>query len=251
MGKLSVIVITYNEEKNIRECLESLTWADETIIVDSNSNDKTIELASFYTGKIYRLQNHTYAQKRNLGIEKASGEWILWVDADERISTELKEEILAVVNLPQQDYSPFLIKRKSFFINKFIKHCGWYPDYSLRLFKKSSRIMFDNARVHERPIYKGKTAKLRSEIIHYTDLTIEHYINKLNSYTTSSAEDLYEHGKKAGIFDIIFRPAFTFIKMYFLKMGLFDGYTGLVLCTLSSAHVLIKYSKLYFLNNKN
>lgn len=251
MSRLSVIIITYDEEKNIKECLESIKWADEIIIVDSNSNDKTIEQASAYTDKIYRTEKQSYAQKRNLGIDKATCEWILWVDADERISTELKEEILAVINQPPQDNLPYLIKRKSFFINKFIKHCGWYPDYSLRLFKKSSGIRFDNARVHERPIYKGKTAKLRSEIIHYTDLTIEHYINKLNSYTTSSAEDLYEKGKKSGILDIIFRPAFTIIKMYFLKLGLLDGYTGLVLCTLSSAHVLIKYSKLYFLNIKS
>jgi glycosyltransferase involved in cell wall biosynthesis len=250
MNTLSVIVITYNEENNIKECLKSLKWADEIIIVDSNSKDKTIELASAYTDKIYKTGSQSYAQKRNLGIDKATGEWILWVDADERISEELREEISAVISHTKQDYKPYLIKRKSFFINKFINHCGWYPDYSLRLFKKSTGIRFNIARVHERPIYKGNTAKLSSEIVHYTDLTIEHYINKLNSYTTASAVDSNEQGKKSGIFDIIFRPAFTFIKMYFFKLGLLDGYTGLVLCTLSSAHVFFKYSKLYYLNNK-
>ena len=159
----------------------------------------------------------------------------------------LKEEIQQVISNPDKETDVYKINRKSFFINKFIKHCGWYPDYGIRLFKKQAGIKFTDVRVHEKILYNGKSGKLKNEIIHYTDLTFEHYISKLNSYTTSSALDLHEKGKKSSLSDIIFRPVFTFIKMYFLKLGVLDGYMGLVLCTLSSAHVFVKYSKLYFL----
>jgi glycosyltransferase involved in cell wall biosynthesis len=250
MPKLSIIVITLNEELNIGECLESVKWADEIILVDSNSKDNTVEIAKSYTDKIYLTEDKSYASKRNLAIEKASGEWIMWLDADERITDNLKNEISEIINSPQTEFDAYLINRKSFFINKFINHAGWYPDYGLRLFKKSTGIKFNDARVHEKILFKGKRGRLNSEILHYTDLTFEHYVSKLNSYTTSSALDLHDSGKKSSYIDIIFRPFFTFIKMYFLKLGVFDGYTGLILCTLSSFHVFVKYSKLYLLTKK-
>jgi glycosyltransferase involved in cell wall biosynthesis len=247
MSTITSIVITYNEENNIKECLESLKWTDEIIVVDSNSTDRTVELAKKHTENIYTTDTLSFSKKRNLALEKASCDWIIWIDADERVSEELYIEIYDIINNPSEKYVAFLINRRSFFINKFIKHCGWYPDYTLRLFKRTAGIRFDDARVHEKILYNGKTGKLKNEIIHYTDKDFEHYIKKLNSYTTSSSLDLHESGKKANIADIIFRPVFTFIKMYFLKLGLLDGYTGLMVCTLSSIHVFMKYSKLYFL----
>lgn len=250
MQKLSVIVSTYNEEKNIEECLESVKWADEIIVIDSKSKDKTAEIAKKYTDKIFVTEIKSFSGKKNFGIDKASGEWIFWIDADERIPDALKDEILQTISGSGNEISVYEVNRKSFFINKFIKHCGWYPDYGIRLFKKDAGIKFTEVRVHEKIAYNGKLKKFRNEIIHYTDLTFEHYFLKLNSYTTSSALDLHEKGKKSSILDIFFRPVFTFIKMYFLKLGLLDGYTGLVLCTLSSAHVFVKYTKLYFLIQK-
>lgn len=247
MPGLSVIVSTYNEENNIEECLESVKWADEIIVVDSSSKDKTADLAKKFTDKIFITDTKSFSEKKNFGIDKSSGEWILWIDADERVPDLLKEEIQQVISNPDKETDVYKINRKSFFINKFIKHCGWYPDYGIRLFKKQAGIKFTDVRVHEKILYNGKSGKLKNEIIHYTDLTFEHYISKLNSYTTSSALDLHEKGKKSSLSDIIFRPVFTFIKMYFLKLGVLDGYMGLVLCTLSSAHVFVKYSKLYFL----
>lgn len=249
MPRLSIIVITLNEEANIKDCLESAKWADEIILVDSKSKDRTVEIAKAYTDKIYLTDDRSFASKRNLAIEKASGEWIMWLDADERIEDDLKNEIMRAIN-SQCQFEVYLIGRKSFFINKFINHCGWYPDYGSRLFKKSAGIKFNDARVHEKILFQGKKGKLQNEILHYTDLTFEHYVWKLNSYTTSSALDLHDSGKNASIIDIIFRPVFTFIKMYFLKLGVFDGYTGFILCTLSSFHVFVKYSKLYFLTKK-
>ncbi len=247
MPKISAIVITYNEELNIRECLESLKWTDEIIVIDSTSKDKTVEIAAEFTSNVITTGgNDTYGKKRNIGIEKTTGEWILWIDADERVTPELKTEIEQSITAGEAD--AYYINRKSFFISKFIKHCGWYPDYTLRLFKKSTGIKFDDAKVHEKISYSGKTSRLKNQLIHYTDRDFEHYLAKMNNYTTLSAEEMHRSSKKTSFFDIIFRPAFTFFKMYFLKLCILDGYMGLVLCTLSSIHVSFKYSKLYYLN---
>ncbi|MEO8512748.1 MAG: glycosyltransferase family 2 protein [Ignavibacteria bacterium] len=248
MVRINAVVITYNEAKNIKECLESLNWCDEIIVVDSGSSDNTCEIAREFTNNITISGFKPYGEKRNIGIERAQGEWIIWLDADERVSPELKNEIISVINSPVNETDAFMINRKSFFINKFITHSGWYPDYTLRLFKKSANIRFDSALVHEKAIYSGNTGKLKNDILHYTDRNFEHYIDKLNNYTSLSAEELSKKGNIAGFFDIIFRPAFTFFKMYFLKLGILDGYMGLVLCTLSSIHVMTKYSKLYLIN---
>ncbi len=247
MAKISAIVITYNEAGNIADCLSSLEWCDEIIVVDSKSTDDTVKISGEFTQKIQIVDNLPYGEKRNIGIDQTSGDWIVWLDADERITPELRDEVKGIINSSSSS-DAYRINRKSFFINKFIKHCGWYPDYTLRLFKKSTGIRFNDSLVHEKAVYNGTTGRLQNEILHYTDRDFEHYIYKLNKYTTLSAEELRAKGKKAGFFDIIFRPAFTFFKMYFLKLGILDGYMGLVLCTLSSIHVMTKYSKLYLVN---
>lgn len=249
--KITVIVITYNEEENIKECLDTVKWCDEIIVVDSQSKDRTVQLAQNYTDKIILTENITYSQKRNIGIENASGEWILWIDADERVTEDLKEEINRAITDSKMNNDAFLVNRKTYFINKFVKHCGWYPDHRIRLFKKLLNLRFNDSLVHEKINYKGASAKLKSSLLHYSDKTFEHYIKKMNKYTTLSSQELFSQNKDAGLIDIIFRPAFTFFKMYFLKLGLLDGYTGLVLCSLSSVHVFIKYSKLYFMYKKN
>ncbi len=251
MSGITAIVITYNEAANIAVCLESVKWCNEIIVVDSKSNDNTREIASKFTKKIITVENLTYGEKRNIGIENAIHEWIIWLDADERVSIELKKDLEKLIWQDKTAFDAYYINRKSFFINKFINHSGWYPDYTLRFFKKSTDIRFNSALVHEKAIYTGKTGKIKHNILHYTDKNYEHYINKLNKYTTLSSEELFSIGKKASFFDIIFRPAFTFFKMYFLKLGIMDGFTGLILCTLSSVHVMTKYSKLYLLNNIN
>jgi glycosyltransferase involved in cell wall biosynthesis len=246
MSSISAIVITYNEEQNIEECLSSLKFADEIIVIDSKSTDATCELAKKYTGKIFSIDNLSYGKKKNIGIENAASEWILWIDADERISVGLEAEIKNVTQ--KGKYNAYYINRKSFFINKFIKHCSWYPDYTLRLFKRDTGVKFDTAEVHEKILYKGKTGRLKKDILHYTDRNIEHYVDKLNNYTSLSAIELKKKKHSPGLIDIIFRPVFTFLKMYFLRLGILDGYTGLILCVLSSYHVIFKYIKYNSLN---
>jgi len=248
MAKISAIVITYNEAANITECLGSLKWCDEILVIDSASSDNTCELAREFTNNITITGNVPYGEKRNIGIDKAAFDWILWIDADERISPELKAEITNLISGQNAEFDAYLVNRKSFFINKFIKHSGWYPDFTLRLFKKSAGIKFNSLLVHEKAVYEGSTGRLKHDILHYTDRDFEHYVNKLNKYTSLSAQELKAKGRKASFFDIIFRPAFAFFKMYFLKLGVLDGYMGLVLSTLSAVHVITKYSKLYLVN---
>jgi glycosyltransferase involved in cell wall biosynthesis len=246
MSSISAIVITYNEELNIEECLVTLKFADEIIVVDSKSTDNTAALAKKYTENIIVVDNLPYGKKKNIGIENALSDWILWIDADERISDELKLEIIDITKTG--NLNAYYINRKSFFINKFIKHCGWYPDYTLRLFKRVTGIKFDTAQVHEKISFKGKTGKLNNEILHYTDRDIDHYVDKLNRYTSLSASELNKKNRSTRVLDIIFRPVFTFLKMYFFKLGILDGFTGLILCVLSSYHVVFKYIKFNSLN---
>jgi glycosyltransferase involved in cell wall biosynthesis len=246
MEKLSVVISTKNEETNIMDCLESVKWADEIILVDS-STDKTIEIASAYTNKIINSEDLIISVKKNIGIDKASNDWILSIDADERVTEDLQKEIIKAIN--NNKYNAYYINRKSFFIKKFINHCGWFPDYQIKLFRKSAGIKYNNALIHEKPVYNGEIIRIDAPIIHFTYRTIEEYFNKMNYYTTLQAKMLFDKGKNCSILDIILRPVLTFIKMYFLKLGILDGYTGLLLCKLSSISTYTKYSKLYFLRN--
>lgn len=245
MNKLSVIIITLNEEDNIRDCIDSVSFADEVIVVDSCSTDRTITIATEMNSKVISVNNKSYGEAKNIGFENAKSDWLMWLDADERITSDLQNEIIQTIN--NSEYNVYEINRKSYFLNKFIKHCGWFPDYKIRLFKKDTHLRFTSNKVHEKILFDGKTKKLLNPILHYTDNSIEHYLNKMNRYTTLSALDLKEQKKSVTILDIIFRPVFTFFKMYFLKLGILDGFTGLILCALSSIHVFIKYLKYYYL----
>jgi glycosyltransferase involved in cell wall biosynthesis len=261
MSAISAIVITLNEESNIGECLEALKWCEEIIVVDSNSSDKTVEIAKKFTEKIIKTDETRFGRKRNIGIEAASNDWILWVDADERVSPELREEIERILEKTENNplgppllrgnegLTGYLIKRQTFFLGKFIRHCGWYPDYSLRLFRRTRNVRFSDVRVHEKTLHEGKTLKLNNPIRHYTDLTLEHYLNKQNKYTTLAAMDLKEDNRITSRTGVIFRPILTFLKMYFIKLGFLDGFIGFILCVLSGYSTYAKYSKLYFLTN--
>jgi glycosyltransferase involved in cell wall biosynthesis len=243
---LSAIVIALNEEKNIQRCLESLAWTDEIILVDSGSTDRTKELASKYTNKIFDFEWNGFGRSKEYVKSKASGKWVLSIDCDEVISDKLKDEILTEIDSSEK-LDGYFIPRKSNFLGKWIKHSGWHPDYILRLFKKD-RGSFTPDKVHEKVIVNGLVGYLKNEILHYTDPDLEHYLAKLNQYTTVSASEMHQQGKRGNVFDITFRPAGTFFKMYFLKAGFLDGVEGFLLAFCSAFHVFFKYAKLWHLN---
>ena len=248
MTGLSVIIITLNEEKNIQDCLLSVAWADEIVVVDSQSTDRTVELAEKYTDKVYVTEWMGYSANKNYALEMTTNEWILWLDADERVTPELAREIQNLLS-SKISVDGFEVARRAFFLGKWIKHCGWYPGYVLRLFKKGNA-RFTDSKVHEGLELDGPRVRLNYDLLHFTDNNLEHYMWKFNRYTSFAADELSTKGRKSGIGAILFRPIATFVKMYLLKRGFLDGVEGLMLCLLSSGYVAMKYAKLWEANQK-
>ncbi len=246
MSKISVVIIAYNEEKNISRCLESVSWADEIVLVDSYSQDRTKQIASAFTDKIYDVDCEGFGRKKEYAREKAAFDWVLSLDADEVVPDRLQEEIK---NLVQKNgaLDGYYIPRLSNFLGKWIRHGGWYPDYVLRLFRKH-KARFDRSLVHEKLILDGKAGFLKNELLHYTDPDISHYLSKMDKYTTLGAKNLLNEGKTTTLFDLLFRPLSVFFKMYVFKFGFLDGWYGFLLTCFSSFHVLVKYAKLWHLN---
>ncbi|MBS4029019.1 MAG: glycosyltransferase family 2 protein [Ignavibacteriales bacterium] len=245
MKTLSVIVITYNEEHNIEECLRTISWANEIVVVDSHSTDATVVLANKFTDKVFLVEGKGYAAAKNFALEKTSGEWILWLDADERVTEELAKEIQAVLEQSSIVFNGFEIARRAYFLGKWIQHCGWYPGYVIRLFRKDSA-RFKELAVHEILEFSTpKVSRLRGNLLHFTDPNLFHYFQKFNKYTSLAAEELEKKNILFSLSDIIIRPLWMFFKMYFVKRGFMDGIQGFILCVCSSLYVFVKYAKLW------
>jgi glycosyltransferase involved in cell wall biosynthesis len=243
MSKLSAVVVTLNEEANIVDCLKSVAFADEIVLVDSHSSDSTLELAKRFTDKVYQASFEGYGKLKNYAVSRATGDWVLSIDADERVSPELAGEIKKAIQ-GMEGCCGYLIPRRTYFLGRWIMHGGWYPGYVLRLFRKDSGA-FNDVLVHECVVVKGRVGRMRGEILHYSDRDLKHYLRKLDHFTDLSAEVLYRNHRKVRMSDLILRPPFMFLKMYVLKCGFLDGMQGLVLSLLSSVHVLLKYVKLW------
>ena len=240
---LSVIVITRNEERNIVECLKNVSWANDIIIVDSQSTDQTVALAREYARTILVTEWKGYGAAKNLALEKAINSWVLWLDADERVTDGLAAEIRQIISSETGAVQGYEVGRRAFFLGKWIRHCGWYPGYVVRLFTNKNA-SFSTASVHEHIEIEGLRGRLRHDLLHYTDENIFHYFSKFNRYTSLAAEDLFHGGKISRMYDLSVRPAFMFVKMYIFRLGFLDGMHGFILCLLSSAYVFTKYAKL-------
>ena len=245
--KISVIIITHNEEDNIRRCLESVTFAEEIIVIDSFSRDKTLEIAAGFTRNIFKREWEGFSRQKNYGISRARNEWILSLDADEVLSVELKQEI---IDLNPKGYAGYYIKRKPYFMGKFIRHCGWYPDKQLRLFKKSEGQFDENKIVHESVLLKGKKRVLENQMLHFPYKNIGQYFEQFNKYTSLAAQQYMRDGRKFSKAKLILNPLATFFKMYFLRAGLLDGFAGFCICILSSWYNFVKYAKLWELTGR-
>jgi glycosyltransferase involved in cell wall biosynthesis len=239
--RLSAVIITHNEESNIEACLNGLEWADEIVVLDAMSTDRTCEIARRFTPNVFRKPWEGYVSARRDVLSKAQGEWILSIDADERVTPQLRTEIETVLEHP--GFDGYLIPRKAYFLGRWIRHCGWYPGLVMRLLKRHKARVTDRM-VHEGLRVDGTVGNLHNPILHYTYPTIRSYFARFNRYTSLAADDLHTRGKRATLADIIFRPPFQFLKMYVLKLGLLDGLEGLILCTFSSFYVFVKYVKL-------
>jgi len=242
MSRLSAVIITLNEEANLPRCLESVKWADEIVVVDSESTDRTIDIAREYRAVIHRPEWRGFGPAKREGVDKAAGEWILSIDADEEVTPELADEISEALN-SGSDISGYYVPRRTQFLGRWIYHCGWYPDPVLRLFRKADG-NFDDSPVHEQVVVKGKTGRLKRDLLHYSYPTLDSYFDKFNRYTGMAARKAFDQGRRAGVWDITVRPLACFVKHYFLKRGFLDGLEGLIISVLSACHVLTKYAKL-------
>ena len=244
---VSVVIVTKDEEKNIEDALKSVADADEIIVVDSFSTDRTIELCRAYTDKIFQHEWQGFARQKQLAVDYAKGPWVLLLDADERVTPELKKEIAGKTPsgaslVTPHDFSGFYLPRKNFFLGKWIRHSGWWPDYTLRLFRKDKASLEDRE-VHEKVIIDGPTASLKNPLEHYTYRTIADFLRKMENYSTLAAREIRKTSGGPGMFSVALRPAFTFIKMFFFRLGFLDGAYGLLLALLYSYYTFLKYVK--------
>ena len=246
MNKISVVVITKDEEKNISDCLKSVQWADEIIVVDSESSDRTVELAKQFTDKIFIRKWEGYVPQKKYALSLARNEWILSLDADERVPVELKDEIL---NLAPGKFSGFKIRRKNFLLKNEIASCGWEKDYQLRLLKKDKAGLSDRL-VHEKFIVDGQVDTLKNPMLHYTFSSFSEYLDKINYYTSLKAQELFRKKKKVGMWTIISHTVSAFFAFFFIKRGFKDGVNGMIISLLHSVSTMMNYIKLWELQNK-
>jgi glycosyltransferase involved in cell wall biosynthesis len=239
---LSVIVITKNEQDNIEDCLESVKWADEIIVVDSVSTDKTEEICRKYTDKFYVKDWPGFGIQKQRALALASHEWILSVDADERVTLDLKDEIIEKIS-QDSNTDGYLIPRLSNYLGKDIRHSGWYPDYTLRLVRRQ-KSYFTSDIVHEKMVVDGSVNKLKGHFSHYPYRDITHHMQKLNDYSSLSAEKMFANGKYISWPMIFLKALFGFIRAYIFKMGFLDGWQGLVVSISTGVSVYMKYVKL-------
>ena len=230
MGKLSAVVSAYNEEKNIERCLRSLRFAEEIIVIDNDSTDSTAKIAKKFTEKIFKQKNNPLEidLQKNFGFGKATNEWILSIDADEEISTELASEIKLIFGSSKSSISAingFWIPRKNFIFGKWIEHAGWYPDFQLRLFRKGKG-KYVAKHVHEDLKLDGPSAKLKEHLIHYHYESILQFIYRTLNYAQNEANSLLEKGYQLSHFDAIRFPINEFLSRFFARKGYKDGFHG-------------------------
>jgi len=239
---ISAIIITYNEEKNIRDCLESIKWADEIILVDSHSIDRTVDIAKEYTDKILNRTWEGFAAQKDFAYRQAKGDWVLSIDADERVTPELKNEILKVIS-EDKEAEGFKIPRRNFFLGKWIRTCHWYPDYQLRLFRNGkARMHF--VKVHEGFLVEGMTKELKHDLIHLTFENLADIYRKINYYSTLAAEEKWER-KKVGAFSIFLHATAAFFTDFISRKGFKDGIHGFLVSTINMSTNLLTYIKIW------
>jgi glycosyltransferase involved in cell wall biosynthesis len=245
MKRLSVVVITYNEEKNIERCLRSVRFADEVILVDSFSSDRTVELAKDSVDTLLRHEYDGDIPQRERGFAIASGEWLLYVDADEEVTPELRDEIRSVL-ASGDAREGYEIPRKVFMFGSEITHGGWQPDYTFRLFRRD-RYRAEEAEVHGGFTVDGPRGRLSAVLNHYTYDSIRQYLAKMNDYTSLQVSNKLRDGKAArvGAGRLILSPCSHFLRKYISNRGYRDGFHGFLLAVLGSIYTLALYAKLW------
>jgi len=239
MINVSVTIISKNEARNIEECLDSVGWASEIVVVDHFSEDGTAEIAQRFGAKVFQEPWRGFARQKNLAIDKAIGPWILSLDADERVTPSLREEIKKKLS-QENEYSGYYIARKNYFCGQWIRHGGWYPDYTLKLFQKSEGHFQDRA-VHEKVVVNGNVGYLEHPLEHFTYRSIPDFLSRLESYSRLAAQELPAKKKWSISYSLCLRPLYTFLNMYLFRGGILDGSAGFFLAISYAYYTFLKY----------
>ncbi len=247
-SRVSVVVLSHNEENAITDCLESLAWCDEQIVIDDNSDDRTVELATRQRATVYTnsLQGD-FSKQRNFGLQKAKNEWVLFVDADERVSDKLEEEIIQFVN-SKAFYNGVYIKRIDSLWGKKLRFGEVGNVKLLRLGKKEKGMW--RGKVHEKWNIEGATTFFTTPLEHYPHQTISEFLSEINFYSTLRAEELHKQGKRVSFLSLILYPKGKFLLNYILRMGFRDGMPGLIVAIIMSFHSFLVRGKLWLLQEK-
>lgn len=243
MVPVSVYVLTYNNRRTIEQCLKSLWWADELIVVDSFSDDGSFELAKGFTDKVYQKEWAGHREQYQYAADLTKNEWIMFVDADEEVPPELVDEIQEELGRNHGDWDGYICHRRTSYLGRWIEHGGWYPDYEIRLYRRDKGEWVGD--LHAKVAVEGKLKHLRHRYLHYTYHDISDQIQTIDRYSGTAAEDMIRTGVRFSMFRLLLRPPFRFLKEYFLKAGFRDGLPGLVIAASTMFYVFIKYAKLW------
>jgi glycosyltransferase involved in cell wall biosynthesis len=242
-------MITRNEEQRLARCLERLVFATEIIVADSGSTDKTVDVARRFTPNVVQVPWRGFGPTKQSALERATGDWVLSLDADEVVDDELARSLSEVLRRNDPGVAGYRLNRRSNFLGTWMRHSGWYPDWVTRVGRRDC-VRFSAHTVHEQFLVAGRVEPLEGHLLHYTDPDWQHYLAKLARYSDLSAQSLHEQGRRASVFDLGVRPAYQFVRTYLLQAGFLDGRAGFVLACGSAFHVFSKYAGLWNLQRK-
>jgi glycosyltransferase involved in cell wall biosynthesis len=243
--KISATIITLNEERNIARAIESLRCADEIVVVDSGSNDRTVEIAEKLGGRVVESAWAGYANQKNLAAEQATYDWILSIDADESLSEALEAEIWRLKKSgPECD--AYTMPRMAQYLGRWIRHSGWYPDRKVRLYHRR-KATWEGEFVHESVAVSGRVGHLDSNLLHFTCSSLSEHLKTMDRYTTLAAEQVLSTGEQVTWTRLILVPPWTFFQTYFLKLGFLDGLEGLAIANMAALYNFVKYAKARFM----
>lgn len=246
---LSVILITKNEASDIRACLESVAWADEIIVVDSGSTDDTVAICQALGAQVHVFPDWPgFGPQKNRALGYATEDWVFSLDADERVSPELRREIEHTM-AQEGPYQAYDVPRLSSYCGRFMRHSGWYPDYVTRLFRRGAAHFSDDV-VHERLLVDGETGRMKGELMHYAFADPEEVLRKVDQYSTAGAQRMHAKGRQATLAGAVVRGLWSFVRTYFLRLGFLDGREGFMLAVSNAEGTYYRYVKLLMLNRK-
>lgn len=241
--RLSVTVITWNEEERLRRCLESVQWADQIVVVDAGSDDKTVEIARGFTDHVLVRAWDGFARQKNFALDQASGDWVLSVDADEEVSPELAEEIRRTIATAQAA-AGYAVPRRNVFWGKWVRHGLLYPDWQVRLFRRGAG-RFVPRDVHESVEVDGTVGRLHGALVHHSYRDVADFLARTNRYTTLAADEWIRSGKRVRASDLVLRPLGRFLSMYVVHAGFLDGWRGFLLAVLYAYYVFVRSAKVW------